>query len=157
MTTWNGKSGAEAAGPSDRIGCLPDKWEMHTGGPWSRQEKSLHINCLELLAATLALKTFLKDQENKRILLLLDNQTAVAYINNLGGTVSTHTTKLARGFWMCCLWREILLTAQHLPGKENVKADMESRVMRDHSDCMLNLLVFQQILRHFLSLEVNFL
>ena len=25
LTTWNGKSGAEAAGPSDRVGCLPDK------------------------------------------------------------------------------------------------------------------------------------
>ena len=29
-----------------------------TGGPWSQQEKQLHINCLELLAATLAVKTF---------------------------------------------------------------------------------------------------
>ena len=35
------------------------------GGSWSQQEKTLHINGLELLAATLAVKTFLKDQENK--------------------------------------------------------------------------------------------
>ena len=100
-----------------------------TGGPWSQQEKTLHINGLELLAATLAVKTFLKDQENKRVLLLLDNQTAVAYINNLGGIVSAHATKLARGLWMWCLRRDILLTAQYLPGKENVKADTESRVI----------------------------
>ena len=33
-----------------------------TGGPWSAQEKSRHINCLELLAATLALKTFVKNK-----------------------------------------------------------------------------------------------
>ena len=45
-----------------------------TGGPWSQQEQQLHINCLELLAATLAIKTFLKGQGNKSVLLLLDNQ-----------------------------------------------------------------------------------
>ena len=45
-----------------------------TGGPWSQAEKRMHINCLELLAATLAVKTFLKDQVDKRVLLLLDNQ-----------------------------------------------------------------------------------
>ena len=51
-----------------------------TGGPWSREEETLHINCLELLAATLAVKTFLNNQVNKKVLMLLDNQTAVAYV-----------------------------------------------------------------------------
>ena len=32
-----------------------------TEGAWSVQEQSMHINSLELLAATLAVKTFLKD------------------------------------------------------------------------------------------------
>ena len=35
---------------------------INTGGPWSVQEKTNHINCLELLAATLALITFMKNQ-----------------------------------------------------------------------------------------------
>ena len=47
------------------------------------------------------------------------------------------------------------MTAQHLPGKENVRADTESRVMRDRSDWMLNPLVFQRILDHFPFLEVD--
>ena len=34
-----------------------------TGGPWSPLEKKWHINCLELLAATLALKTFCEEHE----------------------------------------------------------------------------------------------
>ena len=72
----------------------------------------------------------------------MDNQTAVAYVNNLGRTVSTQATRLARELWMWCLKRDILLTAQHLPGKENVIADMESRVMRDRLDWMLNLSIF---------------
>ena len=45
----------------------------------------MHINCLELLAATLETKTFLKDQVGVSVLLQLDNHTAVAYINNMGG------------------------------------------------------------------------
>ena len=33
---------------------------QRTGGPWSQEECMMHIKCLELLAATLALKTFAK-------------------------------------------------------------------------------------------------
>ena len=126
-----------------------------TGGPWSREERNLHKNSLKLLAATLAVKNFLKDQINKRVLLLLDNQTAVAYVNNLGRTVSTQATRLARELWMWCLKRDILLTAQHLPGKENVIADMESRVMRDRLDWMLNPSIFWRITASFLQLEAR--
>ena len=52
-----------------------------TGGPWSQQECSMLINCLELLAATLAVKTFAKTKTEISILLRVDNTTAVAYIN----------------------------------------------------------------------------
>ena len=55
-----------------------------TGGPWADQESGMHINCLELLAATLALKCFAKHKTKISVLLKLDNTTAVAYINNLG-------------------------------------------------------------------------
>ena len=161
LTAWNGKSlvlrqpDLRIESDASLIGWGASCEGTQTGGPWSQQEKTLHMNGLELLAATLAVKTFLKDQENKRVLLLLDNQTAVAYINNLGGTVSAYATKLARDLWMWCLRRDILLTAQYLPGKENVKADTESRVMRDRSDWMLNPLIFQRILSHFPYLEVD--
>ncbi len=61
---------------------------QQTGGPWSQEEQNLHIYCLELLAATLALKTFTKGQTGLSVLLKMDNTTAVAYVNNQGGTVS---------------------------------------------------------------------
>ena len=35
---------------------------VRTGGPWSFEEKRLHINCLELLAGSLAVKTFTKSK-----------------------------------------------------------------------------------------------
>ena len=58
-----------------------------TGGPWSQTESHLHINCLELLAVTLAVKCFARDKENIMILLRIDNTTAIAYINKLSRTV----------------------------------------------------------------------
>ena len=89
------------------------------------------------------------------MLLLLDNKTAVAYINNLGGTVSAQATILARALWMWCLERGILVTVQHLPRKENIKADTELRVMKDRSYWKLNPLIFEWVLDHFPYLEVN--
>ena len=81
------------------------------------------------------------------MLLLIDNQTAVAYINNLGGTISAQAMVLARTLWMWSLERGITLQEQYLPGEENVTADRESRVMRDRSDWMLNPAIFQRVLR----------
>ena len=45
----------------------------------------MHINCLELLAAILALKMFVKGRQGISIMLYLDYTMTVAYINNLGG------------------------------------------------------------------------
>ena len=125
------------------------------GGPWSKKEKGYHINCLELLAATLAVKSFLKDHVNKCVLVLIDNRTAVAYINNLGGTASPQATLLARNLWMWFLERGILLSAQYLPGEENVRADAESREMRDRSDWKLSPSIFRKIQGHFPDLSID--
>ncbi len=102
---------------------------QQTGGPWSREEQNLHINCLELLAATLALKSFTKGQTGLSVLLKMDNTTAVAYVNNQGGTVSRELVRLSKELWTWCLQRNITIKAQHLPGRLNQVADSESRTM----------------------------
>ena len=51
--------------------------DVRTGGLWSQTEWDHHINCLELLAAMLALKTFTKSRENVHVHLHMDNKTAV--------------------------------------------------------------------------------
>ena len=58
---------------------------LETNGRWSQQESLQHINYLELKAAFLALKTFLKDRSHVTVSLQIDNTTAIAYINNKGG------------------------------------------------------------------------
>jgi len=126
-----------------------------TGGPWSDSEQRMHINCLELLAATLATKTFLKDQTGVTVLLQLDNQTAVAYINNMGGTVSPQLTDLAKALWLWALSKDIVLTAEYIPGRVNVVADAESRSMTDRTDWKLHTNVFQQMNKKWGPLEVD--
>lgn len=57
-----------------------------TGGPWTAQEKKLHINVLELKAAKLAILTFTKlFPKVKAIHLQMDNMAALSYIAKMGG------------------------------------------------------------------------
>ena len=118
-----------------------------TKGPWSPHEQSLHINCLELLAATLAVQTFAKGKSGIFILLQIDNSTAVAYINRRGGTVSPKLSQLAKDLWLWCMERNILLHAQHLPGILNTIVDEESRTWSDRSEWKLSPILFQEINR----------
>ena len=161
MSKWNGrtlvKSEFDMTITSDASlwGWGATNGTRKTGGPWSNEERRQHINCLELLAARLALQTFAKNSTRVSILLRLDNSTAVAYINNLGGTVSRELILLTRSLWMWCLERNIQIVAQHLPGSTNKVADEESRTLRDRSDWMLSTQVFDRINHLFGPLEVD--
>ena len=45
----------------------------------------MHINCLELLATSLAIQTFAKERKKMNLLVKMDNVSARAYINLFGG------------------------------------------------------------------------
>ena len=57
-------------------------------GPWTGSDRLRHINELELLAAFYALKSLTAQSANLEINLILDNSTAVSYINKRRGTRS---------------------------------------------------------------------
>lgn len=120
-------------------------WQTWSGGQWSPSKATQHINYLEPLAAFLAIKAFGKTWEKTTITLRLDNLTAVSYINQKGGTTSRLLCQLAITLWGWCTERDIMLTAEHLPGRLNVEADKESRSTKDWWDWMLNPLIFGQI------------
>lgn len=77
--------------------------------------------------------------------MILDNTTAVAYINECGGTKSSSLTQVAKRLVEFCEKRSISLEACHLAGIRNVVADAESRATPDASDWRLNSDVFNQI------------
>ena len=80
---------------------------VRTGRPWSRSESNMHINCLEALAAFLAIKCFARDRRSVTILLRMDDMSAVTYVNKLGGTISQNLTAITKTLWLWCLQRYI--------------------------------------------------
>ena len=83
------------------------------GWPWSEEEKLHHINYLKLLGAFLAVKSFCRDRKNITVHLKIDNSSAIAYINHLGGTRSTTLCVLVvRELWAWCLDRKIVIASQ---------------------------------------------
>ena len=129
--------------------------KLQTGGRWSQAETAHHINYFELLAAFLALQCFAKATNGITVQMKLDNVTAVTYINKLGGTHSQPLCQLALTVWEWCLQRNVFLVAEHLPGKDNIVADRESRLTRDRCDWMLNPLVFQRIQQQMGPLQTD--
>ena len=73
FTNWNGRSLiAKKPNVSLETGASLIGWGavcrgVRTGGPWSREEQNLHINCLEMLAALLAFKCFFRDERSIHI------------------------------------------------------------------------------------------
>jgi hypothetical protein len=117
-----------------------------TGGSWSLQEKqSFHINALELMAAELAIKTFVKLHPVKSIHIRIDNTCALTYLLKMGGTKSKTLTEISKRIWDFLLSQEITLTASWISSELNWRADEESRAKPNASDWMLSSTVWQEI------------
>ena len=101
---------------------------QETFGFWSSSEKLLHINSLEFKAVFFAFRCFFRSTYNTSILIQSDSSTVVAYINNQGGTTSARLCDLALDFWDFCIHRNISISALHLPGVKNSRADSLSRL-----------------------------
>ena len=103
---------------------------MNASGFWLPSEQGEHINFIELKAAFLALKTFKAHLHNQHIRLLLDNSSAVAYINRQGGTHSYKLCELTLEIWQWSFDNNIQVSAEHIPGVAN-EADYFSRLRPD--------------------------
>ena len=137
LSEWNGRA-IQAPDPTLVIETDASKkgWGafcrgIMTGGCWNAQEAQLHINSLKMMAAFFAIKAFAKECQQTSILLLTDNISVVAHINRMEGTKSLRLTSQVKDLWEWCLQRQITVTAQHLPGLENVTADYLSRHLTD--------------------------
>ena len=100
---------------------------VEMGGWWTDHESTLNINCLELLAAFHVVRAFAKNKKDMVIQVHLDNTTAVAYINHLGGMKSHDLHSLAVNLWDWCLQRHLFVIASYIPGVDNTGADQLSR------------------------------
>ena len=83
-------------------------------------------------------QNLLQEQVVAHVKLLMDNVSAVAYINKMGGTHSQTIANLAIDLWNWCLDHKIHVSAEYLPGVLKLRTDRESQVITDSSDWKLN-------------------
>lgn len=117
-----------------------------THGLWSAQEKSLHINVLELKAVYYGLLCFAKNLKNCDILLRVDNTTAISYINRMGGIQFPYLNQIARDIWAWCESRNLWIYASYIRSKDNIEADLESRTVEPETEYELSHNAFNIIL-----------
>jgi len=79
---------------------------------------------------------------------LIDNTTAVTYINKMGG-MKENLNDITREIILWCKQRNIWLTAAHLPGSKNVEADFESRNQNEDTEWSLDKKIFQRVTNCF--------
>ena len=96
-------------------------------GLWDIQERSLHINVLELRAIRLGLHHFTGVVKDSVVAVFSDNTTALAYLSREGGTHSTLLNLEARQIldWAEC--HSVTILTQFVRGSVNVVADCLSR------------------------------
>ena len=120
-------------------------WNQRTGGSWNQKELKLHINSKELLATWIALQTFANTLRGAHVHIKIDNTSAVAYINRMGGVHSRELCQIAINMWNWCLDRDLTISAEHLPVIQNATVNFESRNKKDPSEWELNQAVFLKI------------
>ena len=128
---------------------------LEIGERWCLEERIQHINVPELQVAFLAIKALLPKIDKPHVQFAIDNQTAVTYINKLGGTRSHQLSLLAIELWHFALKMNLTLSAVYVPRIKNCIADRKSRVFKDSLEWTLNPQVFQQILLKMYGLEVD--
>ncbi len=103
------------------VGCDQASWK----GTWKREN---HINWLELRTVLIALQLLQFSIKGKVVLFMEDNTSAVSYLMKQGGTHSRALLKLTHRTLTFTRKLKVTLVAKHIPGQDNVLADMASRV-----------------------------
>ena len=101
----------------------------------SKHCKAYHINYLELKAIHLAIKAYNNLWKGcKNIRIRSDNTTAIEYVSNMGGLVSSSCDRLTKEIMTYSPGRNAWLSAIHIPGKESNETDYMSRFLNDNTE-----------------------
>ena len=92
--------------------------------------------------------------ENTHILIKSDNTTAVGYLNHQGGR-KFKLNKLAKDIWLWAKQNQNWITAEYIPGKENLRADKISRTMQSNLEWSLYYDTFEEIIKKFGKPEID--
>lgn len=129
--------------------------DVNISGVWSPQEAQEHINVLELRAVLNALGGLRNHLHSKRILLLTDNTSCVAYLKKMGGMRSPALCDLTWEIYRLTQVLQVDLFVRHIPSRLNVLADALSRRKPLLTEWTLNNSVFQRLHRIIPHLAVD--
>ena len=104
------------------------------GGRWGPEYADMHINTLETAAIWIGQTYTLSETSNTHVRIRCDNTTAVAAVKKQGCFKNQDRNDFAREIWDFVRERNIWLSIEHIPGKENVEADEASRYFRDSAE-----------------------
>ena len=107
-------------------------------GKWSDIEALDHINVLELRAILFGFKIFSSEIGCNHIRVRSSNSTQFAYVNNFGGTKSLACHELSEEVFEWTSSGSVLISAEHLPGFENVLTDAASCIFDGNTGWNLN-------------------
>lgn len=124
-------------------------------GFWNPVQKSWHINYKELFAVKLALESLADKLNNCQILLRIDNTTAIAYVNKMGGTKYPKYNSLARSIWQWAEKRKIFLFASYIASKDNAEADALSRMKNEDTEWELADFAYKRIVSLFGNFDID--
>ena len=83
----------------------------------------------------------------------MDNTVAVSYINNYGGRIET-LHKLTQQLWFWAIDKNLLLSADYVPGSDNFEADSLSRNFNDDMEWMLSHQYFYKLNKNLVRLKL---
>ena len=95
-----------------------------------------------MTAARLALETLATAAWSTHIQLKLDNLTAIAYINKMGGNHSSECNHVTQQIWEWAVAQDIWLSAAYISGDSNVVADFHSCCFHENKEWALQDAVF---------------
>ena len=121
--------------------------DSQISGTWTRADRKLHINCLELKAVFCALQHWGPVLQGHQVMIATDNSTVVSYINKQGGT---HSPTLLRLTVELLLWLEaqnIIVRARHPRLSERDSRPPISSESADTEEWFLHPEIVQRIFR----------
>lgn len=124
-------------------------------GFWNPTYNNKHINFLEISAALNGLQSFIKSEHNIKVLLRIDNKTAIACINRGGSVKYPMLNQITQQLWDWCEKNQIEVFASYIPSKDNTEADRESRRLSIETEYELNKKAFQKIVNTFGDPEID--
>jgi hypothetical protein len=122
--------------------------EVHAvARPWTIQEARLHITAREALGSAFSVREFLDKLPVGCVVEVQSDSTPTVWTWRKGSRLKAMNSHIAKVFVQIQA-RGIYLTAQHIPGKKNTRADWLSR-NPDHQSFRLSPQIFRQVCQKF--------